>query len=57
MLTGKDFIILSDAEAQLIYNALGTRRDGDTYKDLSKLGILGIVKDIEKFLFQDDRDS
>lgn len=54
MLSGKDFIILSSAETELIYKALKTSNDKAAYKDLQKLGILSLVQDIERFLYNED---
>lgn len=51
MLTGNDFAILTSAELELIYRTLAKQKDKATYKELSDMGILGLVQEIEKFLY------
>ena len=43
MLTGNDFVILSDTEVKLLYNALEITLEKATYKKLQKLGILNFT--------------
>ena len=57
MLSGNDFIVLSDSEVLLIYNALRIRKDKVTYGELQALGILNIVKYMERFLFKGDDET
>lgn len=51
MLTGNDFIILSNDEAILLYKALAKSKSSATYKELAEMGILSLVQKIEKHLF------
>lgn len=52
MLTGNDFIILSDTEVKLLYNALEITLEKATYKKLQKLGILNLVDNLKTFIFK-----
>lgn len=52
MLKGNDFIILSDIEVRLLYDALRIEKNKATYKKLQELGILDVVQKMEEFLFE-----
>ena len=56
MLTGNDFIILSSSETELLYKALHMKNDRASYKELADLGILTLVKDIERFLYKEEEE-
>lgn len=50
MLSGIDFIILSNTEAEFLYRALAKSKPYATYGELSELGVLSLVQEIERHI-------